>query len=224
MLKGADVGVCYGWKRHAQYEGYPRFVYADLGYWHRDTHYRLVAGGWSPEQYVRASLPHSRLDILGVKVKPWQRGGDTIVIAGSTVKSCIDHGMKYREWEMRAAEQLRGCGKRIVYRPKPTDKCKSPLPGVEYDVAPFEESIARACALVTHHSNAAVDALVAGVPVHCETGVGAAFSVSLSQIANPPLMEGREQFIADVAWLNWSLGEMRSGAAWAHMKERGLLC
>lgn len=223
-LRQADVGVCYGWKRHAQYQGYPRFVYADLGYWHRDTHYRLVAGGWSPERYVRAGLPCSRLDLLGVKVQPWRTGGDTVVIAGSTAKSCVEHGLKYRGWEARVAAQLSDCGKRVVYRPKPTDRNKAPLPGVEYDEAPLAESLARACAVVTHHSNAAVEALVAGIPVHCETGVAAAFSVPLSEIAQPQLMEGREQFLADVAWLNWSLEEMRSGAAWDHMKERGLLC
>lgn len=224
MLKNADVAVCYGWKRNAQYRDYPRFVYADLGYWHRDTHYRLVAGSWSPDGYVRAQLPRSRLDLLGVSVNPWRTDGDTIVIAGSTGKSCVEHGLGYREWETRVAAQLQGCGKRVVYRPKPTDRNKAPLRGVEYDYGPLAETLARSWALVTHHSNAAVEALVAGVPVHCETGAAAAFSVPLDQIANPPLLEGREQFLADVAWLNWSVDEMRSGAAWAHMKERGLLC
>ncbi len=223
-LKGADVGVCYGWNRHAQYDTYPRFVYADLGYWHRDTHYRLVVGAWSPERYVRANLSRSRLDRLGVQVQPWRTGGDTIVIAGSTGKSCIEHGIGYRAWEARVASQLRDCGKRVVYRPKPTDRNRAPLKGVEYDEGPLAETLSRACALVTHHSNAAVDALVAGVPVHCETGVAAAFSIPLEQVANPPCLEGREQFLSDVAWLNWSVDEMRSGAAWAHMKERGLLC
>lgn len=220
----ADVAVCYGWKKRAQYIGYPKFVYADLGFWRRDTHYRLVVGGWGPERYVRAGLPSSRLAKLGVDIKPWKEGGDTIIIAGSTGKSCAEHGIAYRSWEMRAAQLLRDSGKRIVYRPKPTDPFKAPLPGVEYDQLPIDESLSGACALVTHHSNAAVHALAAGIPIHCEVGAAAAFSVPMFDIANTPRLDGREQFLADVAWLNWSLDEMRAGEAWAHMKERGLLC
>lgn len=222
-MKHADVGVCYGWKNHARYVGYPQYVYADIGYWNRETSYRVTVGGWSPDPYVRAGLPASRLQSLGVTVKPWREGGDTIVIAGSTGKSCVEHGLAYREWEMAVAEKLRDCGKRVAYRPKPTDKFKSPISGIEYDDAPMQESMSRACALVTHHSNAAIEALVEGVPVHCTTGAAAAFSVPLNEIAQAPRLEGREQFLADVAWLNWRLDEMRSGACWSHMKERGLI-
>lgn len=224
IMRQANVGVCYGWKRRASFLGYPRFVYADLGYWQRETHYRLVVGAWSPERYVRAGLPHTRLDQLGVEIQPVRMGGDTIIIAGSTMKSCIAHGIQYRAWETEMAERLQGCGKRVVYRPKPRDLHKSPIPGAGYDIAPIEESLSRACALITHHSNAAIDALVEGVPVHCVTGAAAAFSVPLSEIANAEMPPGRVQFLADVSWLNWSLDEMRSGAAWIHMKERGLLC
>lgn len=223
-MRNADVAVCYGWKLHQRYANYPRFVYADLGYWHRETSYRLVVDGWSPHLYVRAGLPASRLKRLGVEVQPWRTGGDTITIAGSTGKSSVEHGLAYRAWEIDVVRQLQGCGKRIAYRPKPTDRDKAPIAGAEYDVGPIDCALRRSCAVVTHHSNAAVEALVAGVPVHCETGVAAAFSVPLAEVANPPLLEGREQFLADTAWLNWSLDEMRSGAAWAHMKERGLLC
>jgi hypothetical protein len=77
---------------------------------------------------------------------------------------------------------------------------------------------------VTHHSNTAIDALVEGIPVHCEEGAAAAFSVPLETAANPERLEGREQFIADVSWLNWSVQEMERGESWAHMKERGLVC
>jgi hypothetical protein len=224
MSKQADVAVCYGWKRHAAYDKYRKFVYADLGYWHRETHYRLVVGGWSPESYVRAGLPHSRLETLGVTVKPWREGGDTIVIAGSTAKASAEHGTPYRQWEIQAAQRLHGSGKRIVYRPKPSDPHKSPIPSAEYDVGKLQETLDRACCVVTHHSNTAIDALVEGVPVHCEVGAAAAFSVPLESAANPQRLERREQFLADVAWLNWSVQEMERGEAWAHMKDRGLVC
>jgi len=223
-LHGMDVAVCYGWKRRASYLGYPKFVYADIGHWNRETHYRLAVGAWSPESYVRAGLPSTRLASLGVNIQPVKRGGNTIIVAGSTMKSCITHGTVFQQWETEVCERLKDCGKRVLYRPKPNDPFNKQIRGVEYDLKPIEESLAKASALVTHHSNAAIEALTYGIPVHCETGAAAAFSVPLSEIATAEMPEGREQFLADVAWLNWSLDEMRSGEAWMHLKDRGLVC
>lgn len=222
--EAADVGVMYGWKRHAKLERYPRFVYADLGYWHRDRYYRLAAGGWGPESYVRAGLPTVRFESLGLQVKPWREEGTGIIVAGATAKAAIEHGLGYTQWERQAIAQLQGCGRPVVYRPKPNDPMAAPLPGAGYDTRPISEALSSAWAWVTHHSNSAVDALLAGIPVHCEIGAAAAMSVPLDQIAAAPLPVGREQFLADVAWLQWTVEEMRSGEAWAHLKERGLVC
>lgn len=220
----ADCAVMWGWKRHALYASYRQFIYADLGFWGRDRYLRLSVNGWSPERYVCAGLPATRLDAMGLTVKPWRTDGREIVIAGSTAKACIEHGLGYMEWERDVAARLAGCGRPIVYRPKPTDRNARPIAGVEFDRRPIDEAVGSAWAWVTHHSNSAVDALLAGVPAHCATGAAAAFSVPLDQIAEPPLMEGRESFLADVAWLQWTLPEIRSGACWSHLKERGLVC
>ena len=59
----------------------------------------------------------------------------------------------------------------------------APIPGSGYDKRPISEALSNAWAWVTHHSNSAVDALLAGVPVHCEIGAAAAMSVPLDQIA-----------------------------------------
>jgi hypothetical protein len=220
----ADVAVMYGWKLSQHYRKYPQFVYADLGFWGRDTYYRVTVNGWSPERYVKAGLPDTRFRALGVEIQPWREAGDEVLIVGSSRKSAVQHGYEYMEWETKVAQQLKDCGKRVVYRPKPTDPERRPIPGVGYDEGPLEGSLAKAWAVVTHHSNAAVKALAAGVPVHCATGAAAAFSFPLDRIADPPLLEGREQFLYDVAWLQWTIEEMESGACWAHLKERGLIC
>lgn len=219
----ADVALMYGWKWRRMLQTYPQYLYADLGYWVRETHYRICVGGWSPQGYVKAGLPADRLESFGLHPKPWNRRGDNIVIAGSSAKSAIEHGLKPMEWEEKAAALLAPLGRPIVFRPKDTDKMKRPLSGAAYDEGPLSETLANAWAVVTHHSNTALDALLAGVPAHCETGAAAAFSVPMDSIGDPPLLEGREQFLADVAWLNWTLDEMRSGACWAHMKERRII-
>lgn len=223
---GFDCAVMYGWINRAHLRRFPQFVYADLGFWCRDSHYRLSVNGWSPEAYVRAGLPPYRLAAFGVRVLPWHRTGREILIMGATAKSAPEHGYAYMQWEAEAATAALAFGRPVVYRPKPTDPNKQRLPvkGVGYDAdRPVDEALRAAWCVVTHHSNAAIDALIAGVPVHCALGAAAAFSVPMTQIGDPPLLDGREQFLADVAWLNWSVPEMHNGAAWAHLRERKLI-
>lgn len=220
----ADVAVRWGWKRPEELRAYPRFVWADHGYWKRGEYVRLTVGGWSPDKYVQAGLPSDRFDSLGLKISPWRTTGNEIVVAGSTSKAAADNGMAYMEWEQRAVQALKDCGRPVVYRPKPKDAMATAIAGVGYDQRPIEEALGRAWGWVTHHSNSAVDALLAGIPVHCEIGAAAVMSVPISEIANPVLPEGREQFLKDVAWLQWTMNEIKSGDAWMHLKARGLIC
>lgn len=220
----ADAAVMWGWKRRDLFKPYRQFVYADLGYWRRDEFYRVCVNGWSPDRYVRAGLCSSRFDALGLDLKPWRTGGTEILIAGCSPKSAADHGLGYMEWETRVAKALKDCGRPVMYRPKPTDKAKRRIRGIGYDERPIGEALESAYAVVTHHSNSAVDALLAGLPVHCEIGVAAGMSAPLETIAGAKEPEGREQFLHDVAWLQWTLAEMGSGTCWAHLKDRGLIC
>lgn len=215
----ADACVAYGWKGRHRFGPFPAFAYADLGYWQRETYYRFAVNGWSPERYLRQGFPATRFERLGLRIKPWRTGGREIVVAGSTAKACADHGIGYQEWERQVIDRLKDCGRPVVYRPKPTDAAASPISDVPMDRRPVSEMLDSAYAVVTHHSNTGVDALLAGVPVHCETGAAAAFSVPLEQIADAPLLEGREQFLFDVAWLQWTLDEMRTGEAWKHLRQ-----
>lgn len=217
----ADVAVMYGWKLNASVRKYPQFIYADLGFWQRETHYRMTVGAWGPEAYVRAGLPSDRLESFGVQVKPWNQGEEVLLI-GATQKSSVQHGYQYMQWEREMAQRLIGLGHSVAYRPKPNDRMKASVAGCRYDLGPLSESFARAKAVVSHHSNVCVEALAAGVPVHCVTGAAAALSLPIERIGERP--EGRHTFLADVAWLQWSLEEMRRGDYWAHIKERGLVC
>lgn len=215
------VVVSYGWKRNKVYRQHPSFIYADLGYWNRDEFYRFSVNGWSPEGYVRSGLSASRFEAQGLRIKPWRTKGRDVVVAGCSLKSAQEHGFPHMEWERQAIRKLKTLGLNVVWRPKPNDRYASPLEGLQPDRRPISEVLDTAHGWVTHHSNSAVDALLAGVPVYCETGAAAAFSVPLESMESPELRPGREQFLYDVAWLQWSVAEMRSGECWRHL--RGLL-
>lgn len=220
---GGDAAVIWGWKRRDLLKKYRQFAYVDIGYWNRDEYFRVSVNGWSPDLYVQAGLPSKRFERLGLEIKPWKTGSE-ILIAGSSPKAAIDHGFSYMEWEIRTAKSLKDCGYPLIYRPKPTDRMQSPIDGIGYDTRPVSQALASARAVVTHHSNSAVDALLAGIPVHCETGAAACMSVPLDQVCEANEPDGRVQFLHDVAWLQWTMAEMLSGECWAHLKDRGLIC
>lgn len=228
--KPADAAVIYGYKFIHEAKRYPQFVWADLGYWQRATRFRifrLSVGGWSPHKYVmRGHSIHRLRDTIGVTVSPWSETGTEILIAGSSPKSCRNRGVTYMGWETDIARKIleRWPQEKVMYRPKPRDSAKHPIPGVGYDShRTISEALASAKILVTHHSNCSIDALVAGVPTYCEVGAAAACSVDFNQIANPPRLEHRQQFLQDVAYLQWSTEEMRSGECWKYLRQEGLI-
>jgi hypothetical protein len=77
---------------------------------------------------------------------------------------------------------------------------------------------------VTLHSNVAVDALLAGIPVNVAEGVARDFSTPLVHIETPRRPDDREQLMADIAYCQWLPAEMASGAAWRHLLEHTPIC
>lgn len=227
MPPPGDVGVMYGWKRNELLRHYPRFVYGDLAYWRRGTYWKINCNGWSPDSYVRANLHPERWERLGLDIHP-PRGlyGTTpkkkVVVAGQSVKSSVGHGLRYMAWETKWAKKLQALGFEVVYRPKPRDTAKRPIPGVLYDNRPVMDW-RDVHAVVTHHSNIALEAIVQGVPAYCETGAAKVMSFHPDEIQSAAIPEGREQFLWDCAYLQWTLDEMKSGECWTHLKERGLV-
>lgn len=215
----ADVGLIYGWKHHDLLYKHRRFLYADLGYWSRETHWRFAANAWSPNKHMRRGMPADRFRSLGVNVLP-EHGGKYVLVLGATMKSCFDHGLHYMSWERRACEALLSQGAKVLYRPKPKDKAAKPIDGTEYaQSANLGELFAQASLVVAHHSNACVEAIAAGCSVHCEQGAASLRSVPLTDWKAPKLIPGREQFLCDVAYTQWTVEEMRNGKAWNHMRK-----
>ena len=226
----ADVAVAYGWVHEPIFSAYKaagaRFVYWDLGYWNRrpknaarDGHHRLAVDDWDTASSMLRGCPGDRLEALGVPfVERREKLGDEILVAGMSEKAAGTHGFKAGEWERRMAGVLRrmaGPDVPIVVRPKPSKRQK-----VETTI---EQALERARLLVTHHSNAAIDALALDVPIYCVKGAGALLSppaLSFVDPARPPSTSAEERLalLRDVAYAQWSVPEMQSGAAWEHVK------
>jgi hypothetical protein len=218
----ADLICGYGWHPWMQeaYRKQPdRVVHVDLAFWTRNKYYKIAMGGetgrWS--SLVDFDYPSNRFDMHQVTVKESRLPGRRVLVAGMSGKAAKDWGYEPEQWERSAIERLRKAGAElIVYRPKPTFPASTPLPGAEYDKQglSIEVRIHHVDAVVSHHSNVAIDALVAGLPIYVDTGISKSLSVpSIEDVvgAKAPDYEIRYRFLKQVAWHQWTLEELTSG-------------
>jgi len=235
-----DCAVFYGLKGNlaAALKQYPaegkKAVYVDMGYWGRRAggqwvgYHKLAVNDRHPTEYFRnAAHPTDRLSAQGVVMAPYAADGKHILLAGLGEKAAHSLGLEPEGWERDAIEQIRAVtDRRIIYRPKPSWKGARPIAGVDFsppsqDIA---EVLAGCHAVVTRHSNVALEGLVAGVPCFASHGVAAPMGLQdLARIEAPHRPDDREQWAADVAYTQWNVAEMRSGAAWRHLKDEGLV-
>lgn len=225
--------VAYGWGYWQEcFEAYRAagkpFVFIDGGYWGReksanvlDGYHKVTVNCRHP--VVRLDLPSDRVTPFGLEPKPWRSEGRHILLAGMSAKNAGDLDLKPEEWERRAIAALKRCTDRvIVYRPKPTWARARPIPGTRF--SPPKEPLAAVLtdcwAVVTHHSNVGVDALIEGVPIYTEDGAAKPFSMdSVASIERPVMPAGRAAFMAGLAYCQWSLAEMSRGECWDHIRK-----
>lgn len=184
----------------------------DLGYWDRDRSMRLSIDAMHPTAADLDLAPpntHRRPFKLREDANP----DGPILLVGLGRKSCVAYGYSPMQWERRALESIR---ERFPNRPvywRPKGKETTPLPRTQ--IMPMAlltiEQVLRGCSLVVcRHSNVAVDACVAGVPVECEDGAAVALYAG-----NPnPTAEQRAEFLRKLAWWNWGFAETASAWRW----------
>jgi hypothetical protein len=228
-----DMAIAYGWKHEPVFNAYKaagrRFAYFDMGYFNRrpgrdkggsrEGHHRLAVDGWDTAETMVRGCPSDRWDDLEIEVLPDRAGiaVGAVLIAGMSDKAAGTHGFKPGQWEADTLARVRAAGaSNIIMRAKPAN-----LDSVE----PIASVLARTSLVITHHSNVAVDGLVSGVPCYARKGVGKLVSRpdfispegDLTWLPSPPLAE-RRALLADVAYAQWTPDEMRSGAAWDHIR------
>lgn len=208
-------------------------VYIDLGYWGRrkrtrfDGFHKLAVNARHPTDYFQRRRHGSeRFLSHSVQIRPWREAGDHILVAGMSAKAAYAEGIAPHSWERETIAELRKLTRRpIIYRPKPNWAEAKHIDGSTFDRdTPLEDMLTNCHAVVTHHSNVAVDALLAGVPCICPGGVASVLSGhDLEQIETPPMPAGREQWAADLAHTQWSVDEMRAGDAIRYLLDEGLI-
>ena len=241
----ADVAIFYGlWGPLREIQrAYPAAgrasVLIDLGYWGRveggklaGYHKIAVNARHATAYFQRVRHRADRFEHFGLRPQPFARRGGHILLCGMSRKAAWVYGLDAEAWERQAVATLRQHTQReIRYRPKPSWREAQPLDGASWapagkDLLLGERSFADCWAVVTHHGNTALDALVAGVPVFCEDGLASVMARhDLAQIESPlyPDEAARDQLLYDAAYTQFTVAEIADGTAWVHLKKEGLL-
>lgn len=208
-----DDAVCYGILRgcgdvikQCQWVG-RTFFHIDHGYFqrgHYDGYYRVTRNAFQCSGL--GNRPSDRLDKLNVDMKPWRKDGDHIVVIPLTGAFGAFLGIDPDKWVQAVVSEIaRYTDRPVIVKSK--------------DGAPLRDALRNAHCLVTHSSNAAVDALLEGLPV-VTLGPSAChpLSTQLPQIEFP-VYGDRRQWAQNLAYGQFTLDEMRSGMAWEILHE-----
>lgn len=226
----ADVAVAYGWINELTTQVFSKykaagkhFVFIDLGYWDRGTegHYRLGIDDWDTAKLMRRNCPSDRFDRLKVNVRnDWDHTSKIVMVVGMSDKAAWTHGYKAGEWELRTKQEVEKVfpGGSVYVRQKPNKQTLRTS-----KIEPIDNALREAYFVVSHHSNVAVDCLVAGVPFYAKKGVGSLMSnpdFGKDTLLNPthPNKDDMMQLLYDTAYAQWTPAEMRTGECWNYIK------
>lgn len=187
--------------------GYARRVFAtDLPTGENGGYYRWHRNGFQMRR-VR-DVPDDRWKSLKTDMWPWAKGGRHIVIAEPSATYQRFH--KIEGWTERTIAALKAVSDRpIVRRDKEMQRFGRKL----------NEDLRGAHCLVTHGSNAAVEAVIMGCPVFVDPSSAAALVglTDLNEIENP-VYPDREQWANSLAYSQFNERELVDGTLWRLME------
>ena len=237
----ADVAVLYGlWdnsreiiKKHIS--AGKKTLFFDLGYWGRheggrlEGYHRIAINDYHAKFEVDHSCPSDRFDHFDIKTKEFRSFGDYVLLCGQSEKAAWVYGLKAEEWEISVVRRIREITDLpIYYLPKNSWKDKKPIPRTRYCHGELSDYLGDCAYVVTHHSNSGVHALAAGKNLYAADGIATSLSncTALDNMVNGVVYPGeelRDKFLHNVAYWQWSVNELRSGAMWEYLRKKELV-
>lgn len=146
-------------------------------------------------------VPDDRWKRLRTPVSPWSKGGRHIVIAAPTFPYSAFHGTE-RWTDIMVDALARVTDRPLMIRGKESKR-------------PLQEDLNGAHALVSHGSNAAVEAVILGCPVFVDKSSAAALvgMTDVKDIERPDYPD-RQPWLNSLAYSNFSEPEILNGTAW----------
>lgn len=200
-----------------------KIIVIEMGYIHRDRYYSVgynSQNGWA--DFKNINMPPDRWNALDVDLKDFRKGGDHILLCGQVPWDTAVQHVDYKKWCKEIVQQIKQHTDRpIIFRPHPlAHESISEIEGAETsNKETLKQDLKNCHAVVGFNSNALVEALIEGYPVFaCDSGaMTKELSNNLKEIENPKFFD-RQQWANNLAYSQWTLGEMANGATWNHLK------
>ena len=186
------------------------YYYADHAFWHRGKYFRVARNAYQhhvTEWQLKAATP-ARFQLLHQDLAPeWQKSGATVVICPNSPAYMRRFGIDAHEWVLELVGRLgRLTDRPITIRWKKTAA-----------IRPLYVDLHNAWMVVVFSSNAAIEALTAGVPVCvlAPWATSAPMGIScIEQVEKPYYPAHRLPFLWALAERQWTLSEIATGMAW----------
>jgi hypothetical protein len=181
--------------------------YGDHGYFGRYRYYRVTRNAYQHDG--RGVSDGARFRQFRRPIQPWRTSGTHILICPQTEIYFGLFGINRDAWLENVTATLR------QYTDRPM------VVRLKKDRRPIEADLVDCWAVVCYSSSAALDALIAGVPVFVLADFAAAYRMGtsdLSQIESPVYPPDRQTMMEVLADNQWSLLELRNGQAWRALR------
>lgn len=235
--RACDLAVIFGMYKKAYEPTWPkkeiierhtgrRLIVIESAFVRRGEYWAVGFGGQHGNaDFCNAEVPPDRWQMLGVETTPWQnRPSGPVLVCGQLLRDTNVQDVDHVDWCDWAVRWLQFCNIRVLFRPHP--RAKDPeIYGIDpglWDRRKMRVALRDARCLVTWNSTSATEAAIAGVPVIAcspDSFARAVAGHTIEAVVEPP-MPDRGAWLAGLGYAQWSLEEMDSGAAWAHLARR----
>lgn len=196
--------------RQAQAEGRD-WYYIDHAYMGRGKYYRITKNAYQHDG--RGSATSERFRAFRRSIQPWSTKGQHILICPNSAIYFGLHGLDVDLWLQDVVATLRQHTDRHIRIRWKTQRAETPI----------ALDLLRAWAVVVFSSAAALDALIAGVPIVTLAPFAASVRMGLTdlaQIESPIRPGGRDGFLSNLCANQWTIQEMLRGEAWRGLQEQ----
>lgn len=198
-------------------------IVLETGYVNRgDGEHHHYAAGFNGlngrADFKNKRMEGERWSALGAQLKPYSPGENILLCGQVPWDASVDHH-DHQAWLKETASLLKVITKKpVVFRPHPLAKLP-PIKGVEYSTRPLIEDLPKAHAVVTYNSNSGVESLIEGKPVFAFDEGSMVYSLANKSLydIDTPNYPDRKLWANNLAYCQWTAGEMKEGLAWKHL-------
>lgn len=213
MVYGPGHPIRRPWQMRHMQTG-RRMIAWDLGYWDRDNTMRVTIDHDHPQAWLKPEKS-DRWRSAKIDLREDAHPDGPIILVGLGAKQVRVLNALPGQWEARALKRIRKLhpGREVLFKPKRPGDLGPEGIRVLKDV-PIEQALLGASLVVCRHSNVAVDACIAGVPVECEDGA----AIALYGDNPSPSCQQRLEFLQNLAYWQWKPTEAKE--AWNYLLQR----